>query len=340
MSNLALNVGGTIQLKGALTAAAKMELLKPPAEWFQSNLKGPTPLIITDEGRIFGHLALWNSCHTGILDICKAPPRSKSNYAFFNVGEIETADGTMVPCGKLMFCREGNKHAPLEHNAAKASKHYDDSTKIGGYVVAGEDRWGITLAGALRHDLTDEEVQYLRANPPSGDWRPVNRGPAELVAAFAVPVGGFPVPYSELRLVASGEVEEVAALILGPPEFEEEAEVKPSTRATRRKLKALVAAAKTLAPERHAAEDDADEEMEVSDVDGFASITAQQRRNWAKSGVAMPDGSFPITKCSGSGTSAESARRAIGRAPAGKRPMVRAHISKRERALGCSRPGN
>lgn len=49
----------------------------------------------------------------------------------------------------------------------------------------------------------------------------------------------------------------------------------------------------------------------------------------------MPDGSFPVTKCTGDGTSAENARRAIGRAPAGKRAAVKAHIVKREKALGC-----
>jgi hypothetical protein len=237
-----LRLGGNIYVPGTLTASAKMGLLKPPADWFKSDLKGPTPLTITNEGRIYGHLALWNSCHTGMLDICKAPPRSPSKYAYFNVGEIESAEGTMVPCGKLMFCREGNKHAPLEYNATQASRHYDDATKIGGYVRADEDRWGISLSGALKPDLTDEEVQYLRANPPSGDWRPVNRGPNELLAAFAVPVGGFPVPYTELRMVASGEIETIEALIIGPPEFEDEPEISP--RAAKRKLKALIASAK------------------------------------------------------------------------------------------------
>lgn len=237
-----ITFGGAIHIAGALTAAAKMELVKPPADWFEANLKGPTPMIVTDEGRIYGHLALWHSCHTGILDICKAPPRSPSNYAYFNVGELETAEGKTVPCGKLMFCREGNKHAPLEHNATQASRHYDDATKIGGFVRAGEDRWGIWLAGSIRHDLSQEEIQYLRANPPSGDWRPVNRGPNELIAAFAVPVGGFPVPYSEVRLVASAEKEEIAAMILGPPEFEPVEEI--TSRAARRKIKALVASAR------------------------------------------------------------------------------------------------
>lgn len=224
----------------ALVASAGVAPLRPPSDWFKSpELAGPTPLTITDDGRIYGHLALWDSCHTGFTNICKAPPRSATHYAYFNTGEIETAEDERVSCGKLMFCREGKKHAPLEHSAVQASRHYDDATKIGGFVRAGDDAFGIWLAGATRHDLTDEEVQYLRLNPPSGDWRPINRGPSELIAAFSVPVGGFPIPRSELRLVASAEREEVAALILSPPTFGVEKKV--ISRGARRRIKALIA---------------------------------------------------------------------------------------------------
>lgn len=229
----------------ALVASAGVAPLLPPTDWFKDPaLSGPTPLTITDDGRIYGHLALWDSCHVGFTNVCKAPPRSGANYAYFNTGEIETADGDHVSCGKLMFCRDGKKHAPLEYSAMQASRHYDDSTKIGGFIAAGDDSFGIWLAGATRHDLTDEEVQYLRANPPSGDWRPINRGPSELIAAFAVPVGGFPIPRSELRLVASGEKEEIAAMILSAPDFDEPEEQR-MTRGARRKLKALVASARS-----------------------------------------------------------------------------------------------
>lgn len=228
----------------ALVASAGAAPLRPPADWFKDpKLSGPTPLTITDDGRVYGHLALWDGCHTGFTNICKAPPRSAANYAYFNTGEMETAEGERVSCGKLMFCREGKKHAPLEYSAMQASRHYDDSTKIGGYVRAGDDAYGIWLAGSSRHDLTDEEVQYLRANPPSGDWRPINRGPSELIAAFAVPVGGFPIPRSELRLVASAEREEIAALILSAPDFEEP-ERPAVSRGARRRIKALVASAR------------------------------------------------------------------------------------------------
>jgi hypothetical protein len=69
-------------------------------------------------------------------------------------------------------------------------------------------------------------------------------------------------------------------------------------------------------------------------TDQVFAPTTEQRRNWAKSGVALPDGSFPIPDCD----YAERAIRAQGRANPADRGRVRAHIRKRVRALGCSGP--
>jgi hypothetical protein len=202
----------------ALTAAAGP--LKPPGEWFENpHLSGLTPLTITKEGRVYGHLADWDGCHMGFSNICVPPFRSHTDYAYFNVGEIECADGTLVAIGKLMFSMDGGKHADLDASlsAAEVSKHYDDATKIGAYVRAGTDRFGTWLAGVLRPDLSDEEVQFIRANPPSGDWRPVAGQPgSELVAAFSVPVPGFPIPRSMVASADDGSL----VIISGPLSLE------------------------------------------------------------------------------------------------------------------------
>jgi hypothetical protein len=65
---------------------------------------------------------------------------------------------------------------------------------------------------------------------------------------------------------------------------------------------------------------------------GLREFSTASRKKLAKSGAAMSDGSFPIANCQ----DAKNARQAIGRAPAGKRAAVKAHIAKREKALGCS----
>lgn len=206
------------EISRALTASAGP--LKPPAEWFEDpQLTELTPLQITKEGRVYGHLADWDGCHTGFQGICVPPFRSATNYSYFNVGEIETSDGELVSCGKIMFCRDGNGHAPIEASAAEASRYYDDATKVGAFVRAGSDRFGTWLAGVLRSDLDDLEIQHLRTHPPSGDWRPVKNGPSELVAAFAVPIPGFPIARA---LVASGADGEITAIITAPLTVEHE----------------------------------------------------------------------------------------------------------------------
>lgn len=195
-----------------LTAAAGP--LKPPLEWFEDpHLTELTPLTITKDGRVFGHLADWDGCHIGFQGICVPPFRSQSNYSYFNTGSIETAEGELVPCGKIMFCRNGNGHADLKMTADEASRYYDDATKVGAFVRAGSDRFGTWLAGALRSDLNDLEIQHLRTHPPSGDWRPIKGGPSELIAAFAVPIGGFPIQRNALVASANGQI---SAIITAP----------------------------------------------------------------------------------------------------------------------------
>lgn len=187
----------------ALVAAAAP--LKPPRAWFDDpGLQKLTPLTITKEGRIFGHLCDWDGCHTGFGSICVPPFRSLSNYKYFNIAPVETAEGDDILTGKLMFSRDGAGHAPTDlwTTAEDAAKHYDNATKEAGYVRAGEDRFGTWLAGSLVPGLSEEDVLYIKAHPPSGDWRPSPKwAGSELLAAFCVSVPGFPIAQS---LVASG----------------------------------------------------------------------------------------------------------------------------------------
>ena len=197
-----------------LTASAAP--LKPPRIWFQTQeLPGPTPLTITDEGRVFGHVALWDSCHVGFGNQCIKPPQSRSGYAYFHTGSLECEDGELIDIGKLMF---NGKHAPLSMNRLDASRHYDDHSCVGAYVRASDGRYGIWISGSLRDDLDERGLTQLRANPLSGDWRPVN-GQLELVAALAVPVPGFPNPRVQAGVVASGADAELTALVISSGEI-------------------------------------------------------------------------------------------------------------------------
>lgn len=173
----------------------------------------PTPMTYEDDGSVYGHLALWNSCHRGFMNgasgDCVGPPRTRTDYGQFHLGQIKTAEGDMLSVGKITF---DAPHAPLTADLRAASKHYDDTGSVGAYVRARDGRLGIWLSGSLRPDLPPAGLVALRANPLSGDWRALNRN-LELVAALAVPVPGFVVP----ALAASGEVE---ALLYSPDDWE------------------------------------------------------------------------------------------------------------------------
>lgn len=174
-------------LSAALVAAGAPVI--PPRDWFDNpRLTAPSPINVTDDGKVFGHIALWNVNHIGLPGNTK-PPRSRSNYAFFRTGVIRTDSGDDVPVGQLTLA---GGHAPLHASAADAVKHYDDTASAMADVSAGEDSFGIWVSGALRPDATPEQVRALRASAPSGDWRPINNR-LELVAVCQVNVPGFPV---------------------------------------------------------------------------------------------------------------------------------------------------
>src|SRR4051812_24944753 len=75
--------------------------VKPPKEWVDNpNLAAETPMTVTADGRVFGHIAPWNSRHVGLPGNVR-PPKSRSGYAFFNKGVVETAEGVDVTVGQL-----------------------------------------------------------------------------------------------------------------------------------------------------------------------------------------------------------------------------------------------
>ncbi len=181
--------------------AAAIPTLPSTESFVDPKFDGPTPLTVTPDGKVFGHLALCNTCHIGFPGTCVKPPKG-SKYQYFHTGQIETAEGDLVDVGKLTF-KTG--HAEMAANPRVASEHYDNTGAVAADVRAGEDKFGIWVVGALRPHLTDEDIREFRAAPLSGDWRRI-AGKLELVGALSVNVPGFPVPRVK-ALVASGETE-------------------------------------------------------------------------------------------------------------------------------------
>lgn len=180
------------------------------ADWFADpGLDRLTPLTVTEDGRVFGHLAGWDTCHVGIRDACVTAPRTATDYAYFHVSSIATADGSL-PVGRLTV---GTGHAGPREGVHAATEHYDHTGATWAYVRAGEDKHGIWVAGQVHPHATEAQIADGASAPLSGDWRRVG-GNLELVAALGVVSGGFPVPRgardevgADYSLVAAGALQ-------------------------------------------------------------------------------------------------------------------------------------
>lgn len=193
----------------AITAAAVLE--RAPAAWFKfPNLRQPTPLTITSDGQIFGHAALWGTCHIGHQGRCLEPPKNTSGYQYFRTGSVLTAEGETIPVGPITL---GTGHAGIALGASATAAHYDNTGTAAADVATGEDEFGIWFAGALRPGISDERIHELQASALSGDWRTI-KGGLELVALLAVNTPGFPVPRTTVALAGEEPLALVAAGML------------------------------------------------------------------------------------------------------------------------------
>lgn len=208
----------------------------PPKDWFNApKVDRPTPINVTPEGQVFGHIAAWDTAHIGLPNNVK-PPKSRSNYAYFTTGSLTTADGDEVAVGNLTL---SGGHAPLNADAMSAVKHYDDTASAVADVAVGEDSYGIWVAGAIRPGSTVAQVRSLKASAPSGDWRPV-KGRLELVAVCQVNVPGFPIPRTSTITASAANQEQgqLSALVAAGADYMAAVRQKDS-------LESLAASAKT-----------------------------------------------------------------------------------------------
>lgn len=162
----------------------------PPKHWFSDpQLTGLTKVRITDEGRVYGHIADWTQTHIGHMGQRVYPPRCPDGgtYPRFHRHPVRTAEGDRINTGPLTTAGHASTDANVTMGAAMA--HYDDPRFVLANVVVGEDEHGIWVAGALRPGVEPWQVAFGDTYSFSGDWRNGN-----LVAACAVSVPGFHLP--------------------------------------------------------------------------------------------------------------------------------------------------
>jgi hypothetical protein len=179
----------------ALTASAGT--LPAVAAFDLPELASPTPITWDWEtGRVFGHIATWQTCHVGYADVCVTAPKDETGeYAWFNRFPVET-DGGTIWAGRITV---GGRHPGLSLTAAATMAQYDGKT-VAAYVRAYTDAHGIAVAGAIAPGLDASTRGVLERRKVSGDWRETPAG-LSLVEVLALSPGprahaepGFPIP--------------------------------------------------------------------------------------------------------------------------------------------------
>lgn len=184
---------------GLFASAAPQAL--PPRAWFdRPDLDRLTPVTVSDTGRVFGHIAGWDTCHVG-LPGCVTAPSSPSEYAYFHQSSQETAEGEVLPVGTLVA---GPRHADPQAAFHAAAQHYDDPSAAVARVVAGEDEHGIWVAGWMLPEASEQARRTFMSSPVSGDWRRV-AGALELIAVCSVNSAGFPIPRARVAFSAGAQ---------------------------------------------------------------------------------------------------------------------------------------
>jgi hypothetical protein len=178
----------------------------PPWELFhQPESERPQKLTVgapDDDGWIpvSGHLALWDSCHDGVIGRCTRVPRPDDDYASYNKPGVLTSRG-IVGTGPI-FLNGGHRKA----------RNGDYISAYGGVenswadvrVTAG--RLGPWLSGYVRPGVNDTQVLAARASRISGHWKG-----SRLKAIVSVNAEGFDVPGDGFSIDENGFVDELVA---------------------------------------------------------------------------------------------------------------------------------
>lgn len=163
----------------------------------------PQKIVVDEEGRVFGHLGLWGSCHDGIESRCVRIPRPQDNYASFNKPGVMTDQG-LVETGPI-FLSGGHRYGI---NGDDWTDAYGGIENAWADVRVTVGQLGPWISGVVRPGLSEEIVYAARASRISGHWKG-----GRLKAIVSVNAEGYDVPGSgfSFKVDEEGEVTELVA---------------------------------------------------------------------------------------------------------------------------------
>lgn len=165
--------------------------------FFRPESPVPTKMIVTEANAVYGHPALWNSCHEGLAE-CVMPPRPKDGYASANLPGVLTDRGMVgtVP----VFWLGGHKNRSLIGTKTREDVEaaYGGVENCWADVHMSEGIHGPWASGIVRPGVTPETIYAARASRVSGHW--LN---GELKAIVSVLVPGYDVPGDPAEMTAS-----------------------------------------------------------------------------------------------------------------------------------------
>lgn len=182
------SVNGSIPTEALVASAAGPDPDAPPAAWFSAQpMDEPQSFVVYPDGRCYGLVAEWGTCHIGNSRRCVEVPRSNDFRSFYTGKRILTREGEMLAVGPIFM---DTVHPNLLKDASDAQAFYAHTGCAVADVRLHTNEWGIVAAGCIRPDASPTQIRRLRASDISPDWRPMG-GEHRLVSLLAVNTSGF-----------------------------------------------------------------------------------------------------------------------------------------------------
>lgn len=185
---MSFSFGGGTPTEALVASAAGPDPDAPPLAWFQQRpMDDPEPFTVHPDGRCYGLVAQWGTCHIGNSRRCTSVPRSNDFRSFYTGKKVLTREGEMVAVGPVIM---DTVHPNLLWDASDAQAFYAHTGCAVADVRLYTNEHGIVAAGAIRPGASPTQVRRLRASDISPDWRPIS-GEHKLVSLLAVNTSGF-----------------------------------------------------------------------------------------------------------------------------------------------------